>query len=117
MQDYSRGDIARRTCRASSVVDAGAHLEPIEELADRVAGECLTRAISEERRVLIALALADVVDVRVQLLRGLSRSSGELQERDQARDLVRDGASRICVLPVRYVHGAVGRGRQRGDVS
>jgi hypothetical protein len=26
----------------AEIVDAGAHLEPVEQLADRVAGECLT---------------------------------------------------------------------------
>ena len=55
----------------AEIVDAGRELQSIEELANSVAGERVAGLIGEERRVGVDVALPDIVDVHVELLRGL----------------------------------------------
>ena len=72
----------------AEVTDAGAGLEALEELADRVAGEGASVAVGEQRIVRLRRADAVIVDVRIERLQGLDRD-GDVAGMDR---LARDGA-------------------------
>ena len=66
-----RPGVSKHVC--AQIRDAGADLEPIEQQTDRVACQCLSMPVPEERRILALVTEPYVCDVVVELLHELDR--------------------------------------------